>query len=156
MAKAIACDPGTCNRPLVNESGWAMDGRDFMRTALPLLGVTDVIINSGHHWSSILQPEHERYVEELFAAAAEGAIVTPSGLVYQELEAGSGASPTTDQVVKVDYHGTLHDGTVFDSSRDRGEPAEFKRTLRRLGSAAEGTSAPAPRVRTYTPQRLCT
>lgn len=90
------------------------------------------------------------------AAAAEGAIVTPSGLVYQELEAGSGASPTTDQVVKVDYHGTLHDGTVFDSSRDRGEPAEFKRTLRRLGSAAEGTSAPAPRVRTYTPQRLCT
>jgi len=71
MAKAIACDPGTCNR--TNESGWAMDGRDFMRTALPLLGVTDVIINSGHHWSSILQPKHERYVEELFAAAAEGA-----------------------------------------------------------------------------------
>jgi FKBP-type peptidyl-prolyl cis-trans isomerase len=50
---------------------------------------------------------------------------TESGLIYTEIKAGSGASPTAANKVKVHYHGTLRDGTVFDSSVDRGEPAEF-------------------------------
>jgi FKBP-type peptidyl-prolyl cis-trans isomerase FkpA len=64
--------------------------------------------------------------EFLAAAAAEaGAVKTESGLVYRTITAGTGASPTATDTVKVHYHGTLPDGKVFDSSVDRGEPAEF-------------------------------
>lgn len=59
------------------------------------------------------------------AAESPGARTTESGLVYEELAAGEGASPGLEQMVKVHYVGTLSDGTVFDSSRDRGEPTEF-------------------------------
>ena len=55
-------------------------------------------------------------------AAEDGAVTTASGLVYRELTAGSGASPTVRSVVKAHYHGTLADGSVFDSSVQRGEP----------------------------------
>jgi FKBP-type peptidyl-prolyl cis-trans isomerase FkpA len=59
------------------------------------------------------------------AAAEEGAQQTPSGLVYKEITAGTGPSPKATDVVKVHYHGTLQDGTVFDSSVERNEPATF-------------------------------
>jgi len=59
------------------------------------------------------------------AEGAEGAVKMESGLVYRTLQPGQGASPAAADVVKVHYHGTLTDGTVFDSSRDRGEPVEF-------------------------------
>lgn len=55
----------------------------------------------------------------------EGVHTTESGLQYIVLKEGTGAQPTADSKVKVHYHGTLIDGTVFDSSVDRGEPAEF-------------------------------
>lgn len=55
----------------------------------------------------------------------EGVITTESGLQYEVLTAGDGAMPKAEDTVKVHYHGTLADGTVFDSSVDRGEPAEF-------------------------------
>lgn len=58
-------------------------------------------------------------------AAAEGAEKTASGLIYTELEAGTGDSPAATDEVTVHYHGTLRDGTVFDSSVDRGTPATF-------------------------------
>lgn len=58
-------------------------------------------------------------------AAAEGATVTDSGIIYTEMSAGTGTSPTATDMVKVHYKGTLRDGTVFDSSYDRGEPVEF-------------------------------
>ena len=58
-------------------------------------------------------------------AAKPGAIKTESGLIYFELKAGEGASPKATDKVKVHYHGTLRDGTVFDSSVDRGEPITF-------------------------------
>ena len=48
-----------------------------------------------------------------------------SGIVIQEMTVGSGASPTAADTVSVHYHGTLRDGSVFDSSVDRGEPATF-------------------------------
>jgi FKBP-type peptidyl-prolyl cis-trans isomerase len=59
------------------------------------------------------------------AAAEKGAKKTESGLIIKEVKAGSGASPTADDKVKVHYHGTFPDGTVFDSSVDRGEPVSF-------------------------------
>mgnify|MGYP001052818373 CR=1 FL=1 len=58
-------------------------------------------------------------------AAREGVSTTASGLQYEVLESGSGASPGAQSNVVTHYHGTLVDGTVFDSSVDRGEPAEF-------------------------------
>ena len=58
-------------------------------------------------------------------AGVEGAARTESGIVIQEITAGTGASPTAEDTVQVHYHGTLRDGTVFDSSVDRGEPANF-------------------------------
>jgi len=58
-------------------------------------------------------------------AALDGARETDSGIVIQQITAGDGAQPTADDVVEVHYHGTLRDGTVFDSSVDRGEPATF-------------------------------
>ncbi len=56
----------------------------------------------------------------------EGVITTASGLQYQKITAGRGTEhPTATSTVKVHYHGTLIDGTVFDSSVERGEPIEF-------------------------------
>jgi FKBP-type peptidyl-prolyl cis-trans isomerase FkpA len=67
-----------------------------------------------------------RRAAQLDAYAKEpGAKRLPSGLVIKELKAGTGAHPTATNVVKVHYHGTFPDGTVFDSSVQRGEPSEF-------------------------------
>jgi FKBP-type peptidyl-prolyl cis-trans isomerase len=55
----------------------------------------------------------------------KGARTTESGLVYTEIRAGNGAHPSATDKVRVHYHGTLRDGTVFDSSVERGKPAEF-------------------------------
>ncbi|GGK70351.1 FKBP-type peptidyl-prolyl cis-trans isomerase [Rufibacter glacialis] len=55
----------------------------------------------------------------------EGVQSLPSGLQYQVLESGSGKTPTRNSNVTTHYHGTLIDGTVFDSSYERGEPASF-------------------------------
>jgi FKBP-type peptidyl-prolyl cis-trans isomerase FkpA len=59
------------------------------------------------------------------ASAEVGAQKTASGLIYKELRAGTGASPSATDNVKVIYRGTLVDGTEFDSSYKRNEPAEF-------------------------------
>jgi FKBP-type peptidyl-prolyl cis-trans isomerase FkpA len=59
------------------------------------------------------------------AAAEKGATKTASGLVIVPIKAGTGASPKPTDKVKVHYHGTLADGSVFDSSVQRGEPATF-------------------------------
>ena len=56
------------------------------------------------------------------AAAEKGATRTASGLIITTLKPGTGASPKATDKVKVHYHGTLADGTVFDSSVQRGEP----------------------------------
>ena len=58
-------------------------------------------------------------------AAREGVITTESGLQYEVLTSGEGEIPTAASTVRTHYHGTLIDGTVFDSSYDRGEPTEF-------------------------------
>lgn len=71
----------------------------------------------------------EKQASESFlatAAAAKGAQKKPSGLIYTEVLAGTGASPTATDTVKVHYTGKLVDGTVFDSSVERGQPAEFR------------------------------
>lgn len=54
-----------------------------------------------------------------------GVVTLPSGLQYQVLQKGEGAKPTATDKVKCHYHGTLINGTVFDSSVQRGQPAVF-------------------------------
>ena len=67
--------------------------------------------------------EGTKYLEE--NAKRDEVTVTESGLQYEVLEEGEGASPEATDMVKVHYRGTLLDGTEFDSSYKRGEPAEF-------------------------------
>jgi len=57
--------------------------------------------------------------------AKEGVVTTESGLQYKVITEGTGASATEESSVEVHYKGTLIDGTVFDSSYDRGQPATF-------------------------------
>ncbi|HDS1680857.1 TPA: FKBP-type peptidyl-prolyl cis-trans isomerase [Pseudomonas putida] len=58
-------------------------------------------------------------------AKRDGITTLASGLQFEVLTAGEGAKPTRESNVRTHYHGTLIDGTVFDSSYDRGQPAEF-------------------------------
>jgi FKBP-type peptidyl-prolyl cis-trans isomerase len=71
--------------------------------------------------------EENKAAEEFLAAAAAvaGAQKLESGLVFLEISPGAGASPKATDTVQVHYHGTLRDGSVFDSSVDRGTPAQF-------------------------------
>ncbi len=72
--------------------------------------------------------EKEKAVSAAFlakAAAAPGAMKSDSGLIYKELTPGTGQSPKATDNVTVNYKGTLTNGTVFDSSYARNEPAKF-------------------------------
>ena len=72
--------------------------------------------------------EAEKKKSAAFLEAAEketGAVKTASGLIYIPQSPGKGASPKLTDTVKVDYEGSLIDGTVFDSSKQRGQPVEF-------------------------------
>ena len=70
-----------------------------------------------------IKEEGEKFLQE--NALREEVKTTESGLQYEVLVAGKGAQPTAESTVKVHYEGTLIDGTVFDSSYERGEPIEF-------------------------------
>mgnify|MGYP001826891859 CR=1 FL=1 len=65
----------------------------------------------------------EKFLEE--NKTKEGVVTTESGLQYIVMKEGSGEKPVATSKVKVHYHGTLTDGTIFDSSVDRGTPSEF-------------------------------
>src|SRR4051812_1208607 len=59
------------------------------------------------------------------AAATVAKTTLPSGVIFESVQAGSGASPKATDTVKVHYRGTLPDGKEFDSSYKRGQPASF-------------------------------
>ena len=67
--------------------------------------------------------KNEAYLTE--KTALEDVVTLPSGLRYKVIKEGKGDKPTAMDEVKVHYHGTLIDGTIFDSSVDRGEPVSF-------------------------------
>lgn len=88
-------------------------------------------------FAAINEQMQAKQAEEAKAKSAEGdkfladnaaraeVTTTESGLQYQVLTTGEGEIPTAASSVRTHYHGTLIDGTVFDSSYDRGEPTEF-------------------------------
>eukprot|EP00566_Odontella_aurita_P016586 CAMPEP_0113543894 /NCGR_PEP_ID=MMETSP0015_2-20120614/10407_1 /TAXON_ID=2838 /ORGANISM="Odontella" /LENGTH=252 /DNA_ID=CAMNT_0000444095 /DNA_START=66 /DNA_END=824 /DNA_ORIENTATION=- /assembly_acc=CAM_ASM_000160 len=71
-----------------------------------------------------VKADGEKYIEN-FLDCNDDAIKTESGMVYCEMTEGTGAQPDTSNTVEVHYHGTLTDGTVFDSSVDRGQTISF-------------------------------
>ncbi|MFM8361612.1 MAG: FKBP-type peptidyl-prolyl cis-trans isomerase [Haliscomenobacter sp.] len=82
------------------------------------------------HMTALESKKYAGNVEEGRKFLAEngkrsGVVTLPSGLQYEVLTAGSGPKPAASDRVTVHYTGTLVDGTVFDSSVDRGEPASF-------------------------------
>lgn len=72
---------------------------------------------------AVVRVEGEKFLEE--NKKKQGVVTTESGLQYQIIKTGEGAKPAATDKVKTHYHGTLTNGTVFDSSVDRGEPVEF-------------------------------
>jgi len=92
----------------------------------------------GPEMDKFMHAKQEAYMAELKRQSSEGAakllaevkakpgvVTLPSGLVYEVVQPGTGAFPKASDTVKVHYTGTLVDGSVFDSSVQRGEPAEF-------------------------------
>jgi FKBP-type peptidyl-prolyl cis-trans isomerase len=84
--------------------------------------------------STFSMAQQEKQVSEQKKAGQEfldknknkpGVITTPSGLQYKIVQEGTGKQPIETDRVKVDYVGHLADGTIFDSSKERGQPAEF-------------------------------
>ena len=73
--------------------------------------------------ATVMAAEGEKYLEE--NAKREGVTTVASGLQFEVVSEGEGEKPTAQSTVRVHYHGTLIDGTVFDGSYDCGQPAEF-------------------------------
>jgi FKBP-type peptidyl-prolyl cis-trans isomerase len=89
------------------------------------------LVQSAYMASITRQAEESRKKNDQFLAENSkktGVVITSSGLQYEVVVQGQGKNPAADDVVTVNYEGKLIDGTVFDSSYTRGEPAEFSLT----------------------------
>lgn len=99
-------------------------------------------MNAGQTLDNYFRNLQQKQMEEMQAGAGDnlaeglafletnkdkkGVVETPSGLQYEVMTMGTGPKPEATDMVSVHYHGTLLDGTVFDSSVERGQPAEFQ------------------------------
>jgi FKBP-type peptidyl-prolyl cis-trans isomerase FkpA len=101
----------------------AMDNNSTIsdEDALPL--VQGAIEDAMKELAQVNLEKGERFLAE--NAKRAGVKTTESGLQYEVLKEGTGATPGADSVVRVNYQGSLIDGSVFDSSYKRGEPADF-------------------------------
>lgn len=131
------------NRMLANIQRELTDAPDSIVTSLFYRGFTDVLTNDTTIFTMAsaeklqqekMQVNKKAKAKKLRKAGRDflaengkkpGIITTPSGLQYEVLKQGDGAVPQTTDKVKVHYEGRLIDGTVFDSSIKRGEPAVF-------------------------------
>lgn len=107
------------------------DGLDEAEPRLSMDEIRDAVMALQQELQSEMEEQSASLREPGDAFLAENAereevVVTDSGLQYEIMEeSGSDVSPTASDTVRVHYHGTLVDGTVFDSSVDRGDPVEF-------------------------------
>jgi FKBP-type peptidyl-prolyl cis-trans isomerase FklB len=104
----------------LNGTEYAVDVED-LRAAFGV--INEKMQAEGAEKAKLASAEGQKFLDEN-AKRAE-VTVTESGLQYEILTAGEGEKPTAASTVKTHYHGTLIDGTVFDSSYERGQPAEF-------------------------------
>ena len=96
-----------------------------MKLFLPLFCIAFLLFSCSGSDSNF-EPQTEADIIEYIEANNLNAQRSSSGLYYVINELGTGVRPTSNSNVTVAYRGTLLDGTVFDSSVDRGEPAEFQ------------------------------
>jgi FKBP-type peptidyl-prolyl cis-trans isomerase len=103
------------------------DGATGKAAQIPVDQFASKISSFGQARSAKAAEAEKKLAGEFLAkeAAAPGATKSATGLIKRVVKPGSGASPKADDTVKVHYHGTLRDGSVFDSSVERNEPAEF-------------------------------
>ena len=98
------------------------DARQVLTTYGPTLN--KILSERTENIMDRIKKEGSDYIAN-FLDCNEEAVKTDSGMVYYEMKAGTGAQPTLSSTVEVHYHGTLIDGTVFDSSVDRGQTISF-------------------------------
>ena len=104
----------------INGAEMAVDVED-LRTAFGVINERIQTVRDAQ--AKEASAEGLKFLEE--NAKKDGVTVTESGLHFEVLVEGNGEKPTAASTVRTHYHGTLIDGTVFDSSYDRGQPAEF-------------------------------
>ena len=105
---------------LANMGGQELNIDDFAQAVKDVLGGKELKIKRA---GKMAKEAGEKYLAE--NAKKDGIITLPSGLQYQVLKEGNGKKPSAKDSVKCHYEGFLIDGTVFDSSVQRGEPAVF-------------------------------
>ena len=98
------------------------DSREVLTTYGPTLN--KILSERTENIMDRIKEEGEDFVKN-FLECNEEATKTDSGMVYYEMKEGDGAQPSLQSTVEVHYHGTLIDGTVFDSSVDRGQTISF-------------------------------
>jgi FKBP-type peptidyl-prolyl cis-trans isomerase FklB len=102
----------------------AMQGDSTTLNAQQAQGVIQAYLNTKQQAKANAAMETgKKWLEE--NKKKPGVIELPDGLQYQVMKEGTGAMPKETDTVSVHYHGTLIDGTIFDSSVERGQPAEF-------------------------------
>jgi FKBP-type peptidyl-prolyl cis-trans isomerase FkpA/FKBP-type peptidyl-prolyl cis-trans isomerase FklB len=103
------------------------DGASGATAKVPIDEFGPKISAFGQARSVVAAGVEKKSADEFLAkeAAAPGTTKSATGLVKRVVTEGKGATPKADDTVKVHYHGTLRDGSVFDSSVERKEPAEF-------------------------------
>ena len=114
----------------VNSEKFAMGLDDYLKGSTPLISIEEANKMLNDYFVAIQKEKNSANIEKgkQFLAEnskKEGVVSLPSGLQYKILKQGTGPKPTIDDKVSTHYHGTLLDGTVFDSSIQRGEPATF-------------------------------
>jgi FKBP-type peptidyl-prolyl cis-trans isomerase FklB len=123
--------------------GQAFDGLDINAVAAGVmdsfnqaeLAVSQADIEGAFkHITEVMQAKQAEQSKDVIAegeafmkqnADKEGVMITETGLQYEVITEGTGEKPSLTSTVRTHYHGMLTDGTVFDSSVDRGQPAEF-------------------------------
>jgi len=95
-------------------------------------GLNQILADRSSKIVDRIKKEGDEFISNFLDCTPE-ATKTESGLVYYSMKEGTGAQPSVDSTVEVHYHGTLIDGTVFDSSVDRGQTIKFP-----LGSVIKG------------------
>jgi FKBP-type peptidyl-prolyl cis-trans isomerase FklB len=87
------------------------------------MGIADKLFNMKNEKAAANLKAGQEFLEA--NKSKPGVVSLPSGLQYEVITEGSGAKPSASNKVTCHYHGTLIDGTVFDSSVKRGQPASF-------------------------------
>lgn len=114
----------------VNYDDFVSGMKAALENGAPLMDMNEANQLLQQHFTALEAKKHEAATKEGEAflvenAKKEGVVVLESGLQYEILNDGKGERPSAEDSVKCHYHGTLIDGTVFDSSVQRGEPAVF-------------------------------